>query len=176
MGLRKWIMKQYWRLVQVRGIWNLFYGILLLAIAYYVYIPFFYDMGAIGPFVLAGILLFSFLIIGYLYDRVFVMWGPQQEVSIERNPYSFVPQPLDHIFWFPVFAGLLDVSAKVAEEFELDPTSVEDAREYFDRLQKYTPLNPGDIDAAIEHRKSFVQTHPFRTITEEHDQFTIDDN
>lgn len=171
MGIRKWVMKQYWRLVQVRGIWNLFYGILLLAIAYYVYIPFFYDMGALGPFVFAAILLFSFLIIGYLYDRVFVMWGPQQEVTIERNPYSYVPQPLDHIFWLPIFSGLLEASAQLAEEFNLDSLIIDETREYFNKLQKFSPLTSGDIDAAIEHRKSFIKKHPFRSILNQSDSF-----
>ncbi|MFW9831937.1 MAG: hypothetical protein ACFFD8_09180 [Candidatus Thorarchaeota archaeon] len=170
MGIRKWIMKQYWRLVQVRGIWNLFYGILLLAIAYYMYIPFFYDMGATGPFVLAGVLLITFLIIGYLYDRVFVMWGPQQEVSIERNPFSFVPQPQDHIFWFPTYAGILEASAKLAEAFDLDMTTIRETREYFDELQNFSPLTPGDIDRAIEHRIEFVKSHPFAEITRSSDE------
>jgi len=169
MGIRKWVMKQYWRIVQVRGIWNLFYGMLLLAIAYYIYIPFFYDMGAFGPFVFAGILLFSFLIIGYLYDRVFVMWGPQQEVSIERNPYSFVPQPQDHIFWFPLYSGILEASAKIVKEFDLDLTCIEETREYFDKLQKFSPLAPGAIDAAIEHRNAYVASHPFTKIIDSSD-------
>lgn len=175
MGIRKWVMKQYWRLVQVRGIWNLFYGILLLAIAYYVYIPYFYNMGASGPLVFAAILLFSFLIIGYFYDRVFVMWGPQQEVTIERNPYSYVPQPLDHIFWLPAFSGLLEVSAQLAEAFNLDPAVIDETREYFDKLQKFSPLTPGDIDAAIEHRKLFIENHPFKAILTQSDPFEQED-
>ena len=175
MGLRKWVMKQYWRLVQVRGIWNLFYGMLLLSIAYYVFIPYFVNMGALGPFALAAILLFAFLIIGYLYDRVFVMWGPQQEVTIERNPYSYVPQPLDHIFWLPAFSGLLEASAQLAESFKIDSTPIDETREYFDRLQKFSPLTSGDIDAAIEHRKDFIAKHPFKAIIEQNDSFEVDD-
>lgn len=167
MGVRKWIMKQYWRLVTVRGIWNLFYGILLLAIAYYMYLPFFYDMGALGPFALAFVLFMTFLIIGYLYDRVFVMWGPQQEVTIERNPFSFVPQPQDHIFWFPAYAGLLEASAQLADVFDLDKANIEDTREYFDKLQKFSPINSEDIDKAIKHRKEFVEKHPFKSIIED---------
>ena len=157
-------MKQYWRLVTVRGIWNLFYGILLLAIAYYIYLPYFYNMGALGPFALASVLLFVFLIIGYLYDRVFVMWGPQQEVNIERNPYSFVPQPQDHIFWLPAFAGLLEASAQLADEFGIDKTNIDETREYFDTLQKFSPLKAEDIDKAIEHQKEFARKHSFKSI------------
>ena len=176
MGVRKWLMKQYWRLVQVRGIWNLFYGILLLAIAYYVYIPFFYDMGATGPLVLSIVLLFSFVIIGYLYDKVFVMWGPQQEIMIERNPYSFVPQPQDQIFWFPSYAGMLEASAQLAEEFDLDTRVIKETREYFNTLQNFSAITPGDIDAAIEHRKEFVKKHPFKSILRADDDSELDSN
>ncbi|MBS3795921.1 MAG: hypothetical protein KGY80_13540, partial [Candidatus Thorarchaeota archaeon] len=81
MEIRKWLMKQQWRVVQIRGIWGLFYGILLLAISFYDYIPFFVEMGTYGPFAFAGIIVFVFLVLGYIYDRVLVMWAPSQEVS-----------------------------------------------------------------------------------------------
>ncbi len=164
MGVRKWIMKQYWRLVQVRGIWNLFYGVLLLGIAYYVYIPVFYDMGALGPLVFAAILLFSFLIIGYFYDKVFVMWGPQQEVVIERNPFQYVPQPRDRIFWFPVYSALLSASESIANKLELDTTSIKDTRTYFAELEKLRPERPQDIDKAIKLREAFLKDHHFSNI------------
>lgn len=167
MGIRKWIMKQYWRLVQVRGIWTLFYGVLLLAIAYYVYFPFFVDMGSYGPFVLAFLLLFSFLIIGYVYDRVLVMWGPQQEVVIERNPFQFVPHPRDQVFWFPIYSALLDSAEQLAKLAEVDTTPIEDTREYFDKLQNLVPQRNVDIDTAIELRDEFIKKHRFKDIYEE---------
>ena len=166
MGIRKWTMKQYWRLIQVRGIWNLFYGVLLLAIAYYAYIPYFYDMGAIGPFVFAGILLFGFLIIGYLYDRVFVMWGPQQEVVVERNPFQYIPHPRDRIFWFPVYSTLLQASERIAEKMELDSSTIQEVREYFSQLEKLRPERPNDIDIAIKLRDEFIRKNKFRDLIE----------
>jgi hypothetical protein len=92
------------------------------------------------------------------------MWGPQQEVTIERNPYSFVPQPQDNIFWLPVYSGILDACAKLAEEFEIDSSIVSDTRDYFDKLQKFKPLTPGDIDKAILHRQEYVKNHSFDSI------------
>ena len=164
MGVRKWIMKQYWRLVQVRGIWNLFYGVLLLAIAYYAYIPYFYDMGALGPFVLAGILLTGFLTAGYLYDRVFVMWGPQQEVTVERDPFQFVPHPRDRVFWFPVYSTLLNASESIENELGLDVSKISETREYFANLEELRVEISTDIDAAIELRNAFIRKHPYRDI------------
>ena len=167
MGIRKWLMKQYWRLVQVRGLWNLFYGVLLLSIAYYVYFPFFFDMGAWGPLVLAGTLLFTFLIIGYLYDRVFVMWGPQQEVVIERNPFQYVPQPRDKIFWFPIYSSLLTASEQIANEMNIDTSVIQEVREYFTELEKLRPERTQDIDTAIKLREEFLRKYRFQDIIDD---------
>lgn len=164
MGAKKWLMKQQWRVVQIRGIWGLFYGILLLAIAYYEYIPFFVDMGAVGPFVFAGTILFTFLIFGYIYDRVLVMWAPSQEVTIERNPYQYIPSPKDHIFWFPIYSALLDVSEKLADDYNIDKTAILETREYFSNLEKLRPERSEDIDKGIELRKEFIEKHPFDKI------------
>jgi len=166
LGVRKWLMKQYWRTVQVRGIWNLFYGILLLAIAYYVYIPFFANMGALGPFIFAGSLLLVFLVIGYMYDRIFVMWGPQQEVTLERNPYQYVPHPRDRIYWFPMYSVMLKASKDLLEKLECDTEIVESTREYFSKLEKLKPERKGDLDVATELRKKYYAQHKLDRITE----------
>jgi Zn-dependent protease with chaperone function len=175
MGLRKWLMKQYWRLVQARSIWNLFYGILLLAITYYLFFPFFANMQLgpftigevtlgpflIGPFALAGVLLFSFIIIGYIYDKVLVMWSPQQEVMRERDPFQYVAQPRDRIFWFPIYSVLLSSSEDLLTKLNLDTVKVNDVREYFAKLETFRPERPEDIEAAKALRKKFVEEHPF---------------
>ncbi|MHA1928256.1 MAG: hypothetical protein ACTSV2_06725 [Candidatus Thorarchaeota archaeon] len=162
MAIRKWFMKQYWRLIQVRGIWNLFYGVLLLAGSYYIFIPMFYDMGALGPFIFAGGILVVFLLIGYLYDKIFVMWGPQQEVVVERNPYSYVPQPRDRIFWFPVYSSILSACNDIAEALDLDTTTIEATRKYFSTLETFRPERTNDIDKAEDLKKKFISEHPFK--------------
>ncbi|MHA1770220.1 MAG: hypothetical protein ACTSXS_01330 [Candidatus Thorarchaeota archaeon] len=161
MGVRKWMMKQYWRLVQVRGIWNLFYGILLLSVAYYIYVPIFVDLGAIGPFIFALIMFTIFLILGYLYDRVFVLWGPQQEVAIERNPFQYVPHPRDKVFWFPVYSVLLDSSEQILEKLGRDTTPIKETREYFAKLLTFTPYSHDDLQEAIKLRDEYIANHRF---------------
>ncbi|MFX1370166.1 MAG: hypothetical protein ACFFAY_16365, partial [Promethearchaeota archaeon] len=156
-----------WRVVQIRGIWGLFYGILLLAAAYYEYIPFFLDMGPLGPFVFAGFILVTFLILGYIYDRVLVMWAPSSEVTVERNPYQYVPAPKDHIFWFPLYSALLDASEKLADEFDLDKSAIKETREYYAQLQRLRPEMRDDIDKGIGLRQAFIEGHPFADILEE---------
>lgn len=165
MGTRKWLMKQQWRVVQIRGIWGLFYGILLLAISYYEFIPFFLGLGSIGPFVFAAVILFAFLILGYIYDKVLVMWAPSQEVVIERSPYQYVPSPKDNIFWFPLYSTMLDSLEKLADEFGVDKQLIEDTRLYYANLQQLT-TSRGDIDKGIELRKEYIEKHKFTDIHE----------
>jgi len=161
MRVRKWLMKQQWRIVQIRAIWSLFYGILLLAYAYFGYMPIFADLGPLGPFAFAGTLLIIFLILGYLYDRVFVMWAPSQEVTMERNPYQYVPSPKDHIFWFPLYSALLAATEELADKFEVDSSEIRDARTYYSQLQKLRPDMKGDLDMAEKLRADFVASHPY---------------
>jgi hypothetical protein len=161
MGIRKWLMKQQWRIVQIRGIWSLFYGILLLAIAYFEYIPFFVDMGTLGPFVFAVLILLVFLVLGYVYDRILVMWAPSQEVSMERNPYQYVPAPKDRVFWFPVYSALLDASEKIADKYDLDKSAIKETRQYYAELEKLRPERNEDIDKGARLRRSYLNQHRF---------------
>ncbi len=161
MRFRKWLMKQQWRIVQIRGIWGLFYGILLLAITYFEYVPLFASMGALGPFAFSAALLVFFLVLGYLYDRVFIMWAPSQEVSMERNPYQYVPSPKDHIFWFPLYSSLLDMTEELARKYDVDTQYVKDARAYYARLQSLRPERNEDLDIAVKIRDEFIKSHRF---------------
>ncbi len=167
MGIKKWLMKQEWRIVQIRGIWGLFYGILLLAASYYSYIAFFAAMGALGPFVFSGVILVIFLILGYVYDRVLVLWAPRQEVNIERNPFQYVPSPKDHIFWFPLYSSMLDAIEELAESLNVDTSLVAETKEYYSQLSKLRSEKREDLDTAIDLREKFVKEHPFWSDTDE---------
>ena len=159
MGVKKWLMKQQWRVVQIRGIWSLFYGILVLAYMYYEYIPVFNEesMGVGGPFVFAGILLLTFLVLGYIYDRVLVMWAPSQEITFERNPYQYVPSPKEHIFWFPLYSSLLDVAEELAVNNNVDTQIIDETREYFSKLEKLRPERKEDITLGSDLRKEYIK-------------------
>ena len=154
-------MKQQWRIVQIRGIWSLFYGIFLLAIAYFEFIPFFAQIGVMGPFFFAGSLLFVFLILGYIYDKVLVMWAPSQEVIMERNPYQYIPSPKEHIFWFPLYSAMLDSVEEIAKSVEADTAQIEEVRQYYSKLQQLRPEIKEDLDRAIELRDEFMREHQY---------------
>ena len=118
----------------------------------------------------AFILLFSFLIVGYIYDRVLVLWGPQQEVVIERNPFQFVPHPRDRVFWFPIYSALLASAEELAKNAGVDTTPIDETREYYRDLQKLVPQKSSDIDVAIELRKEYIKSHSFGSILSDSDQ------
>ncbi|MFW9805315.1 MAG: hypothetical protein ACFFFK_01140 [Candidatus Thorarchaeota archaeon] len=167
MRLRKWLMKQQWRVIQIRGIWGLFYGILLLAIGYYEFIPFFLDMGPYGPFAFAGVILVAFLILGYIYDRVLVMWAPSQEVIVERNPYQYIPGPKETIYWMPLFSALLNIAEELSDHFELDKTEIIQSREYYRELMTFRPERPEHLAAAERLRADYISSHPFSNLLDE---------
>ncbi len=175
MGLRKWLMKQQWRLVQIRGIWGLFFSTFMLAYAYFGYIPIFAGLGAWGPIAFSVTLFVFFLVGGYIYDRVFVMWAPSHEVTQERNPFQYVPRPIDRILWLPIYATMLDVSEQLADEFNLDKTAIAETREYYNKLEGFRPEIREDIDRAIELREEYVAKHPFSDIYSESDETTRSD-
>ena len=92
------------------------------------------------------------------------MWAPSQEVNIERNPFQYVPSPKDRIFWFPIYSALLDVSERLVNHFELDPSAVKETRDYYAELQKLRPERNEDIDRAIKLRRDYVEKHEFSKI------------
>ncbi len=167
MRIRKWLMKQQWRILQIRGIWGLFYGVMVLAGLYVGYVPFFFNMGALGPLAFAGLILFVFLIMGYIYDRVLVMWAASQEVTQERNPYMYVPSPKDHIFWFPIYSTMLDALEQLSLQHGLDTKEIEETKEYYSQIQRMRPERRQDIEEAIELRKDYFRNHPFVTDSKE---------
>lgn len=160
-------MKQQWRVVQIRGIWSLFNGILLLAYAYFKYIPFFEEMGILGPFAFSGITFVGFLILGYIYDKVLMMWSASQEVNVERNPYQYLPSPREQIYWFPIYSAMLNISEELAKKFDVPTESIEETRAYYSQLQRFKVERKEDIDAALELRLEFVKNHPFSKVVTE---------
>ena len=157
-------MKQQWRVLQIRGIWGVFYGTLILAGLYVEYVPFFNNMGVTGPFLFAITILLAFLIIGYVYDRVLVMWAPSQEVTQERNPYMYVPSPKDHIFWFPLYSTMLDITEELAIKVGADTSVIEEAKSYYSKLQSLRAERNEDIDEGIRLRQEFISKHPFSDV------------
>lgn len=94
---KKFAMKWRFRLDHARVIFGLFTFSLLLAVGYVEYIPFLAKLGFWGVVILTLGIFVVFGIGGYVYDKVMELWSEHAVVRVERTPYTFVPQPKEHI-------------------------------------------------------------------------------
>ena len=92
------------------------------------------------------------------------MWAPSQEVTVERNPYQYVPSPKETVFWFPIYSALLDISEQLAEFSELDTSIIDETREYYSEIEKLRPERKEDIEKGRKLREQFVSEHKFSSI------------
>jgi hypothetical protein len=130
-------------------------------------VPYISEMAEWGPFVFAGILLVTFVVLGYIYDRVFVLWAPSHEVTQERNPFQYVARPIDKIFWLPTYSALLDSCKKLADHFDIDSTVIDETREYYAAYERFRPERREDIDEAIRLREEYFAKHSLAEIGSE---------
>jgi hypothetical protein len=94
--IKKWIMRQYWRMQQSQSIISMALLGSTLTLLIWPYVRWRFEqwptflgiptayIGLIGIFLC---LILGVLTIGYLYDRVFSLWTELRSVDIERNPY-----------------------------------------------------------------------------------------
>lgn len=112
-SVKKILMKHVWRLQQVGGLLS----VMMLSITNtllirnyldYIFIDVLEGLGVPSAidydYLITGILAFMIfggaLFIGYLYDRTFQMWKAQNEVAVERNPYSKLQlSPKEIVAW-----------------------------------------------------------------------------
>ena len=85
---------------------------------------------------------------------------------MERNPFQYVPQPRDRVFWFPFYSVLLEISEELAKKHNIETSLIEEVREYYSELEKYTAERKEDIDAASDLRDRFMKKHSFEEIIE----------
>jgi len=114
-------MKWRFRLDQSRAIFGLITFAVLLANSYVDQIPWFKDQGFWGGDILLSVLIFAiFVVVGYLYDRLFKLWTETQTVHVERNPYTYVPQPKEYINNLAIFSFLFDSLTQISEKLDVD--------------------------------------------------------
>lgn len=96
--LKKLTMRWRFRLDHARAIFGLLTFALLLAVGYVDKLPWFNYQGFWrGEFLLTFLVLIVFIIGGYLYDKGFKLWSEHATVTVERNPYTYMPTPREHL-------------------------------------------------------------------------------
>ncbi|MFX0045934.1 MAG: hypothetical protein ACFE8Z_08805 [Candidatus Hermodarchaeota archaeon] len=160
MSKLKWIMKQYWRIGTIRALLSLALGMFVLGRWYYVYVPYLQDMGLIGALTLGTSLVLVFLGIGWLYDERVKMWAPGKQAAVERNPYSYVPNPRAYAIDFPMAYATIATLKGLFEKMQLDKRVIENSTAYLADYFRRAPLKE-DIESADSKAQSFKQQHPF---------------
>lgn len=171
MLVKKWIMKQYWRVSQIRILASLGLGMLVIGKLYLEFVPVLRDMGLLGALTL-GVLLFSvFMGLGWVYDTRMKMWSQKVQVIYERHAYYHVPMIKTAIFEYPVLYTLIHTMKGLSDKSEIDGFSVSQLAVY---LQEYFSLRPTrkDIDRTIKMEREFLENHPFSTTGDKTDQGT----
>ena len=153
MGVKKAVMTQVWRIQQSQIIISILFWALTLAGVFYVaYVhPWFVDLRVVrgdqvllGTMILFVIFLVAFLILGFVYDRVFQLWKEQTIVAIERNPYSTDKLMPKEIVMWRLHIEVLRAVAKGNPEAE---SRVRIMEAWLDRQMKADP----SLAAAVAH-------------------------
>jgi hypothetical protein len=145
------VMKWRFRLDQARAIFGLLTFAVLLANSYSDEIPWFRDQGFWRrDLLLAFIIFIGFSLGGYLYDRSLRLWTETQRVSVERNPYTYVPNPKERWQSRAFWSYNLTVLSQIAEKLDLKIENEEFMRLF---IQHYYSLTPSHQNIEQESAK-----------------------
>lgn len=147
--LRKWVMRQYWRMQQSQAVvslilWGTTITLLVWPLIDWRFtsscdsgVCFPVEIGPISSTYIALIMIFfsvmlAVLTIGFLYDRVFSLWTEWRSVDMERNPYvTYALSPI----WALSFALQAEILKRTSPD---DEDMVKQADWYLKWCETYT--------------------------------------
>lgn len=156
-------MKQYWRVGTIRAIVGVLLGMLVLGRYYYKFIPFFNSLhpSILGAILLAGMLLLIFLFIGYLYDAKYKLWNENIQITTEKNPFQYVPQPRLFQTEYPAFFAIFDTIRRILKKRNIDTTRIDEYIQYLDDYFKLRPDRREDLFESEGVASNFMFDHSF---------------
>ncbi|MFX1261517.1 MAG: hypothetical protein ACFFAZ_05485 [Promethearchaeota archaeon] len=160
MSIKKWIMKQYWRVGTIRALSSLALGMFVLGRLYYIYIPGLQDMGLLGALILGTLLVVFFMGLGWLYDVRGKMWSPQQQASVERSPYYFIPDYRSLAIDYPVFYAVFQTMKGILDSASIE---TENYNEFLNYMQKFFDRSVvrKDLFTALPNSEKYMEDNPF---------------
>tara|TARA_B100000287_G_scaffold158199_1_gene149256 strand:- start:960 stop:1571 length:612 start_codon:yes stop_codon:yes gene_type:complete len=106
-GIKKWMMREYWRLQQSQSLISMVFWVATLTLLIWPYVRWRIDpnQSILGlPNTYWGISSIAFLVVvfvlftGRVYDQFLALWKEHQRVAIERNPFAtYLLTPRDAI-------------------------------------------------------------------------------
>jgi len=168
------MMKWRFRLEQARAIFGLLTFAVLLAIGYYEKIPWFNEINFwLSNIILTLIIFVVFVLGGYLYDRVFRLWTENTKVTIERNPYTYVPTPKEEIFTMGVYSFMISSLSKISKNLGIELEGEEAVKLMFNEYYSMNPETPEFEKSAAKIIELGHLIRKINIITEE-DEANID--
>ncbi len=154
MDLKKGLMKQVWRIQQIGAL----YSVIMLTVAITlaalpliewrfirafdkIGIPTTWDL--LMAVIIFSVILSGALIVGYIYDSYLKLWRSQNEVAVERNPYSKnLMSPKEWINWQFYFIPMLRSQGRDDEADFME--------KWNQRLMEENPLLKKEVDDIIK--------------------------
>ncbi len=174
MVIKKWVMKQYWRVGQIRALVGLASGMLVVGKLYLgiLFPQVKEDSPLIGALVLGTFLTLLFLGIGWAYDEKAKLWSEKQQVTQERNPYQYVPDFKTRAFVYPFMYAMISILDSFERKY--GNQGMNEIKEYLKGYFQRKPGNRKDIETALPDSLEFMDEHPFvRDSTEEKGPVTL---
>jgi len=100
-------------------------------------------------------LFFILLAFGWYYDKRLKLWSPDQVVKVERNPYSYVPDPKVVAYSIPFLNALINSYIQLFEKLDLDPVELIIIATYLDSYSKLSAADDSDMATARQLRQEF---------------------
>jgi len=91
---------------------------------------------------------------GWYYDKKLRIWSVDFAVKIERNPYSYVPNPRDGIIEIPFFLALFKPLNIIFQKMNLDNSELEKIIEYLETYREFSAAEDQDMADARALRKN----------------------
>ena len=147
--LRKWVMRQYWRMQQSQAVvslilWGTTITLLVWPLIDWRFtttcdsgVCFPVEVGPISSTYIAFVIIFfsvmfGVLLIGFLYDQVFSLWTEWRSVDMERNPYGTYALA-------PIWAMSFSLQAEILKRISADDEDmVKQADWYLKWCESYT--------------------------------------
>lgn len=102
----------------------------------------------LGIFMIAIPLFFLLAAIGWFYDRKLQVWSPERIVLVERNPYSYVPQPYYYGKNLPMLYTMLYFTKSLQKRIGVSTEETRRLVEYLDAFHRLGVADEGDMQRA----------------------------
>lgn len=159
----KWFLKQYWRAGAIRSIFGVLLGMFILGRYYYPLIPILneLDPSILGAILLAGFLLLLFLGIGFLYDAKLQLWNENLQVSVDRDPFTYVPYIRYRMMEYPFFLSLMAGLRLIAKKTGASTQDLDDLVEYLEFYYRLSPQIKDHLFGTPPVAQEYMSNHPF---------------